>query len=137
MCIRDSPLTVYGRGGQTRGYLNINDTLQFVMVAADKPAKPGELRIFNQITETFTVNELAEHIFRVGRARGHDVRIDKIENPRKEAEEHYYNPSYQGLKELGAKPNLLTDDILQDLFATVEEYAQNIRREVIFRGVKW
>ena len=131
------PLTVYGKGGQTRGYLNINDTLQCVHKAAETPAKKGQLRIFNQIMETFSANELAEKVQDVGRKLGYQVKIDHLENPRKEAEEHYYNPTYQGLIEIGVKPHYLTDDILQDMMQVAERFKENIRQDVIFRGIKW
>lgn len=131
------PLTVYGRGGQTRGYLNIRDTLQCVSRAVEIPAAPGELRIFNQIMETFSVNELADIIAAAGRCRGHDVTVQHLENPRKEAEEHYYNPTYQGLIELGVTPHCLTGEVLDGMFAVVEENRHAIRRDVIFKGIKW
>lgn len=131
------PLTVYGKGGQTRGYLNIKDTLQCVEKSFESPADSGELRIFNQIVETFSVNELAELVQKAGLARGHNVQIKSIENPRKEAEEHYYNPTYQGLKDIGVHPHPLTDDIMDSLFATVEKYKDNIRPDVIFKGISW
>lgn len=131
------PLTVYGKGGQTRGYLNINDTLQCVHMSEKTPAQKGELRIFNQIMETFSANQLAELVQRVGAERGHDVKIDHLENPRKEAEEHYYNPTYQGLIDIGVTPHYLTDEVLHGIFAVVEKYRDNIRRDVIFRGIKW
>lgn len=135
--IADYPLTVYGKGGQIRGYLNIKDTLQCVHVAEKNPAQKGELRIYNQIMETFSVNELAEMTKRVGRELGYDVKIKNIENPRKEAEEHYYNPTYQGLIDLGVKPHYLTDEVMKKMFDVVGAYKNNIRSEVIFRGVKW
>jgi len=131
------PLTVYGGGGQTRGYLNIKDTLQCVHMSEQSPAKKGELRIFNQIMETFSVNQLAELTQTIGNQRGYKVEIKSIPNPRKEAEEHYYNPAYQGLRTLGVKPHLLTDDVMDRLFQIVEKYRNSIRRDVIFRGVKW
>ncbi|MBL4903759.1 MAG: NAD-dependent epimerase/dehydratase family protein [Desulfocapsa sp.] len=131
------PLTVYGKGGQTRGYININDTLQCVHKSALNPPKLGELKIYNQIMETFSVNELAEKVRRVGEKLGYSVEVKSIDNPRKEAEEHYYNPSYQGLLELGVKPHYLTDASMEEMFKVVEEYKNNIRRDVIFRGVKW
>jgi len=131
------PLTVYGKGEQTRGYLSINDTLQCVDISARNPAARGEMRIFNQIVETFSANELAARVERVGKSRGHDVKIDSIENPRKEAEEHYYNPTYQGLQEIGVVPNYLTDDVLSSFFALVEQHKNSIRSEVIFKGVSW
>lgn len=135
--VSNYPLTVYGQGGQTRGYLNIKDTLQCIHMAEKTPAKKGELRIFNQIMETFSVNQLAEMVKRVGDKRGHEVEIKSIENPRKEAEEHYYNPSYQGLLELGVKPHYLTDEVMDRLFEVVEDYSSNIRKDVIFKGIKW
>lgn len=131
------PLTVYGKGGQTRGYLNIKDTLQCVHLSAKNPAVRGRMRIYNQIMETFTVNELAEMTRKVGASLGYDVEIKSLENPRKEAEIHYYNPTYQGLLDLGVKPHYLTNEVLARMFMVVAQYKDNIREDVIFRGVKW
>jgi UDP-sulfoquinovose synthase len=131
------PLTVYGKGGQTRGYLNILDTLACVELAMMNPAAQGELCIFNQVTETFSVNALAEKIARLGKDRGHAGEVKSIENPRKELEEHYYNPTYTGLLELGLRPHYLTDEILHGMFNLVEKYKNNIHKHKIFRGVKW
>ncbi|MBW1613695.1 MAG: NAD-dependent epimerase/dehydratase family protein [Deltaproteobacteria bacterium] len=135
--IVDYPLTVYGKGGQTRGYLNINDTLQCVHMSEKTPAKRGELRIFNQIMETFTANELAKKVQRVGNNLGYNVKIDHLENPRREAEEHYYNPTYQGLIDIGVTPHYLTDEVMEGMFRIVEEYKINIRKDVIFKGITW
>jgi UDP-sulfoquinovose synthase len=135
--IVDYPLTVYGKGGQTRGYLNINDTLQCVHMSEKTPAKKGELRIFNQIMETFTAKELAEKVQRVGNNLGYDVKIDHLENPRREAEEHYYNPTYQGLIDIGVTPHYLTDEVMKSIFLVVEKYKENIRKDVIFKGIAW
>jgi UDP-sulfoquinovose synthase len=131
------PLTVYGKGGQTRGYLNIKDTLQCVDRSVQKPAAAGELRIFNQIMETFSVLELAEMTQKVGRKLGFDVEIKSIENPRKEAEEHYYNPTYQGLQDIGVEPHYLTENVMERMFRMVENFRDNIRKGVIFRGIRW
>ncbi|MBW1943188.1 MAG: NAD-dependent epimerase/dehydratase family protein [Deltaproteobacteria bacterium] len=131
------PLTVYGKGGQTRGYLNIKDTLQCVRLSLENPAPEGELRIFNQFVETFTVNELAEKVQKVGNQLGLKVTIKKIENPRLEAEEHYYNPAHTGLMDMGLEPHLLTDEVLAQMLETVIQYRDNINEEAIFRGVKW
>lgn len=135
--IANYPLTVYGKGGQIRGYLNLKDTMQCVYLSATQPAKNGELRIFNQVTETFSVNELADKVCAVGKKLGYNVKVDHIQNPRKEKEEHYYNPKYTGLLELGLKPNYLTDDVLAGIFRVVEQYKDRVNREAIFRGVKW
>lgn len=131
------PLTVYGKGGQTRGYINIRDTIACVELAMLNPSAKEELRIFNQVTGTFSVNELAENIARIGKERGHAAEIKSIENPRVEKEEHYYNPTYSGLKELGLKPHYLTDEVLHRMFEVVEKHKQNIQQHKIFRGVKW
>jgi len=131
------PLTVYGKGGQTRGYLNIKDTLQCVEKAAENAPGAGSLNIFNQIMETFTVNELAEKVERVGNQLGYNVEIKQIDNPRNEAEEHYYNPMYQGLQELGVEPHYLTDERLKAMFEKVAAHKKNIRKDVIYKGVKW
>ncbi|STX28915.1 UDP-glucose 4-epimerase [Legionella beliardensis] len=131
------PLTVYGKGGQTRGYLNINDTLQCVHASEKIPAQKGELRIFNQIMETFTANQLAELTKKVGDNLGFRVEIKNIENPRKEKEEHYYNPAYQGLQNIGVKPHYLTEDSMQKIFEVVNRYKNNIRQDIIFKGIKW
>jgi UDP-sulfoquinovose synthase len=131
------PLTVYGKGGQTRGFLNIKDTLQCVHVSEQTPAKAGELRIFNQIMETFSANELAEMISRTGKNLGYDVQIEHLDNPRREAEEHYYNPRYQGLVDLGVIPHWLTEEVLADMFHLVERHAGRIRTDIIFKGIKW
>ncbi len=135
--IVDYPLTVYGKGGQTRGYLNIKDTLQCIHISEKKPAKKGELRIFNQIMETFSANDLAEKVQKVGTSLGYEVKIDHLENPRKEAEEHYYHPTYQGLIELGVEPHYLTDEVMKSIFEVVAKHKETIRKEVIFKGVKW
>jgi len=131
------PLTVYGKGGQTRGYLNLKDTLQCVHKSEQTPAKQGELRIFNQMMETFSANDLAEKTARVGQSLGYDVQIEHLENPRKEMEEHYYNPTYQGLIEIGVEPHYLTDEVMAEIFRSVAQYKDQIRKDIIFRGIKW
>ncbi len=131
------PLTVYGKGGQTRGYLNIKDTLNCVRLAMENPANRGELRIFNQFTETFSVNELADKVREAGRRFGLDVRIKSMENPRKEKEEHYYNPKHTGLLDLGLVPNKLTCEELVRMMEYVSIHRDNIAHHKIFRGTKW
>jgi len=131
------PLTVYGKGGQTRGYLNIKDTLNCIRLAIETPARKGELRILNQFTETFSVNQLAHWVQKVGNQMGLDVTIERIENPRKEAEEHYYNPRHTGLLDLGLEPNYLTDRVIARMLEFAIAHAHHINREQIFRKVVW
>jgi UDP-sulfoquinovose synthase len=131
------PLTVFGKGEQTRGYLNIRDTLNCVQLSIENPAKKGEFRIFNQFTETFSVNELANRVQRVGNGLGLNVKIKPIENPRKEAEEHYYNPKHTGLLELGLEPNYLTDEVLAEMMEFVLKHKNKVKKNQIYRKVKW
>jgi len=131
------PLTVYGQGGQVRGYLNIKDTLQCVELAVDKPTPKGELRVLNQFTETFSVNELAELTRSAGKSLGLDVKIKSIPNPRKELEEHYYNPKNTGLLELGLKPHFLTEEVMASMLSYVMEHKDRLRPEYFMPRVKW
>jgi UDP-sulfoquinovose synthase len=131
------PLTVYGKGGQTRGYLDIRDTMQCVRLSLENPPQAGELRILNQFVELFSVNKLAEMVQRVGASLGLKVQIGPVRNPRKEAEEHYYNPVHQGLLELGLHPHYLTDEVLAEMLKTVGRFKGNIQEHRIIRGVTW
>lgn len=131
------PLTVYGKGGQVRGYLNLNDTLQCVRLALRQPAERGQLRILNQFTETFSVNQLAERVQRAGEALGLSVEIERIANPRKEAEEHYYNPVHSGLLELGLDPHYMTDEVVTSMLEKVSRYEDRIDPAKILPRVRW
>ncbi len=131
------PLTVYGKGGQVRGYLNLNDTLQCIELALSNPAEPGTLRILNQFTETFSVNQLAARVQSVGNRLGLDVTIQHLENPRKEAEDHYYNPAHSGLLELGLKPHPLTDEVLTEMLTQVARHRDDIDPSRIMPRVRW
>lgn len=131
------PLTVYGKGGQVRGYLNINDTMQCVDLAVQNPAAEGELRVLNQFTETVSANELAERVQQAGAGLGLDVEIAHIENPRKESEDHYYNPAHSGLLELGLDPHYMTEEILQGMLEQVIRYRDNIDPGKIHPRVSW
>lgn len=131
------PLTVYGKGGQIRGYLNLRDTMQCIKLAIENPASAGELKVYNQVTETFSVNDLAARVSETGKEMGYDVQIKQIENPRIEKEDHYYNPAYTGLRDIGLKPNLLTPQVLREFFTMVARHSDRINSSAIFRGVKW
>jgi UDP-sulfoquinovose synthase len=135
--VAEYPLTVYGKGGQTRGYLNIKDTLNCVRLSVENPANPGELHIFNQFTETFNVNELAARVLEAGAKLGLKVEIQHIENPRLEAEAHYYNPSHTALLDLGLSPHYLSEDVLIEIMEYINKYKDQIKHEQIYRKVKW
>jgi UDP-sulfoquinovose synthase len=131
------PLTVYGKGGQTRGFLNIRDTLRCVELAALNPAQPGEFRVFNQFTEQFSVMDLAERVQRVAKGRGLEVKIDHIANPRIEAEEHYYNAKHSALPVLGLEPHMLTDEVLVNMIGMVQKLHVRIDPSIVAPSVKW
>lgn len=131
------PLTVYGKGGQTRGFLNIRDTIQCVDLAIRNPAKPGEFRVFNQFTEQFSVMQLAEKVKAAGERAGLKVTIANVPNPRIEMEEHYYNAKHSKLVDLGLKPHLLTDAVLDDLLQTVRGSNANVHRNAFDPKIKW
>ncbi len=131
------PLTVYGKGGQTRGFLNIVDTIQCVRLALENPAAAGEYRVFNQFTEQFSVNDLAERVQRVGEDMGIHVEIDALDDPRIEAEEHYYNATHTKLVELGLQAHLLTDEVVAHLLETIQRYKDRILLGPIAPKTKW
>jgi UDP-sulfoquinovose synthase len=131
------PLTVYGKGGQIRGYLNIRDTLNCVRLSVENPADAGELRIFNQFTEAFSVDELANRVKAAGNKVGLNVNIQHIENPRIEAEAHYYNPVHTGLLELGLEPHYLSEAVLSEMIQFVIRNQSLIKKDQIFQNVKW
>jgi UDP-sulfoquinovose synthase len=131
------PLTVYGQGGQTRGFLNIRDTLRCVELAVLHPPKAGEYRVFNQFTETFNVLGLAEMVKREGDKLGFAVQVRHLENPRVEAEQHYYNPTHRKLVELGLTPHLLSDVLLDSMLLGIREYAHRVKKDIILPRVRW
>ncbi|MDQ3492174.1 MAG: NAD-dependent epimerase/dehydratase family protein [Chloroflexota bacterium] len=135
--VAGEPITVYGRGGQTRGYLNIRDTLACVALAVDKPAAPGEMRIFNQFTETFTVLELAKRVRDAAAHLGIEATVIHAENPRFEAEEHYYNPKHSGLLELGLKPHLLSQELIDTMLQRIVDHRGSIRPESLVMNIRW
>jgi UDP-sulfoquinovose synthase len=131
------PLTVYGRGGQTRGYLNILDTLACVEIATLNPADPGEFRVFNQFTEQFTVNELADIVQRAGAEAGLAVTVDHVDNPRVEKEEHYYNAKHTKLLDLGLQPHYLSETLVEHVFEVIERHKDRVIRHGIDPKTRW
>lgn len=131
------PLTVYGTGGQVRGYLNLRDTMQCIQLALRSRADSGELRVMNQFTETFSVNDLADRVQRVGSELGLAVEVQNVPNPRKEAEDHYYNPAHSALLDLGLEPTYMTDEVLAAMMRQVIAYEDQIARDRIPPRVRW
>lgn len=131
------PLTVYGKGGQTRGFLDIRDTVRCVELAVRNPAADGEFRVFNQFTEQYSVLQLAGRVAAAGKRAGLDPGIAHVDNPRTEAEEHYYNAKHSRLSDLGLEPHLLTDEALDGMLAAVLAHADRVDRGDLLPTIKW
>jgi UDP-sulfoquinovose synthase len=131
------PLTVYGKGGQTRGFLDIRDTVRCIEIACQNPAKPGEFRVFNQFTEQFTVLQLAEMVRHAGKELGLKVEIDHLPDPRVEAEEHYYNAKHSSLIELGLAPHNLSESLLDSMINIAMKYRDRIDTSLFQPRVDW
>jgi UDP-sulfoquinovose synthase len=132
-----APLTVYGEGGQTRGFLDIRDTLACVELAMLNPAQRGEFRVFNQFTEQFSVLELAQAVATTGRELGLAVKIEHLPNPRVEKEAHYYNAVNTSLLSLGLKPHYLSETLLESVIHVVQRYQDRILPQLILPAVNW
>lgn len=131
------PLTVYGKGGQTRGFLDIRDTVRCIEIAIANPAEPGEFRVFNQFTELFSVGDLALMVKKAGNAMGLNVDINNIENPRVEKEEHYFNAKNTKLLDLGLEPHYLSDSLLDSLLNFAVKYQNRVDNKQILPKVSW
>lgn len=131
------PLTVYGKGGQTRGFLDIRDTVRCIEIALANPAQAGEFRVFNQFTEMFSVGDLALMVKKAGNSLGLNVEINHMENPRVEKEEHYFNAKNTNLLSLGLQPHLLSDSLIDSLLNFSIKYKQRVDEKQILPKVKW
>jgi UDP-sulfoquinovose synthase len=130
-------ITVYGKGGQTRGFLNIKDTVRCIEIAIDNPADQGEFRVFNQFTEEFSVGELAKKVQKVAEEEGVEASIAHLENPRVEQEEHFFKAENTKLRDLGLEPHLLDDDTIREIFRTVTNHKDRIIKENVLPRVSW
>jgi UDP-sulfoquinovose synthase len=131
------PLTVYGKGGQTRGFLDIRDTVRCIELAIAYPPEPGRMRVFNQFTEQFSVGELALKVQEAGRAMGLKVQIEHLPNPRVEKEEHYFNAKNTSLLELGLQPHYLSDALLDSMLNIALKYKHRVDEKHILPRVSW
>jgi UDP-sulfoquinovose synthase len=131
------PLTVYGQGGQTRGFLDMRDTLRCVELAILNPPRPGEYRVFNQFTQQFNVLQLAELVQAATKELGIQAEIQHLPNPRVEAEQHYYNAKATKLLDLGLQPHYLSDTLIESVLHKVQEFAWTVRPQTIIPWVEW
>ncbi len=131
------PLTVYGTGGQTRSFLDIRDTVRCIELAIATPAEAGKMRVFNQFTELFSIRDLAMLVQKAGQTLGIKVEVQNIDNPRVEAEEHYFNAKNTNLLDLGLQPHFLSDALLDSLLNFAIKYRDRIDQQQIQPKVKW
>jgi UDP-sulfoquinovose synthase len=131
------PLTVYGTGGQTRGFLDIRDTVRCIEIACHNPANPGECRVYNQFTEQFSVLDLAHMVKTAAAEMGLPVTIEHLPTPRVEAQEHYYNAKHSKLVDLGLRPHFLSDSLLDSLMNIAMKYQDRVDRSLFVPQVNW
>jgi UDP-sulfoquinovose synthase len=131
------PLTVYGAGGQTRGFLDIRDTVRCMEIAVANPAAEGEFRVFNQFTEQFSVLDLAMMVKKAGEDAGLQVQVDHVKNPRVEKESHYYNAKNTQLRDLGLEPHCLSESLLTSLLEFAIRYKSRVDRSQMMPTVTW
>jgi len=139
-CIQSAighPLTVYCKGRQTRGFLDIRDTVRCIELAVNHPAQSGEFRVFNQFTEQFSVAELAQKVQQAGTAMGLKVTVHHLDNPRIEKEEHYFNAKNTKLLDLGLQPHYLSDSLLDSLLNFAIRYKHRVDHTQILPKVTW
>ncbi len=131
------PLTVYGKGGQTRGYLDIRDTVRCIELACLNPAAPGECRVFNQFTEQFSVLEIAHLVQTAASKLGFSVDIEHLPTPRVESESHYYNAKHSKLIDLGLEPHYLSESLLDSLMNIALRYQDRVDASTFMPQVNW
>jgi len=133
----EHPLTVYGKGGQTRGYIDIRDTVRCIELACLNPADAGECRVYNQFTEQFSVLELARLVQGSAAHFGLKAAIEHIPDPRVEKEEHYYNAKHSKLVDLGLRPHMLSDSVLDSLLNVATKYRDRVDESLFLPRVDW
>jgi UDP-sulfoquinovose synthase len=134
-----APLTLFGKGGQKRGFLPLRESMECLELAIENPPEAGEYRVFNQFAEVYSIAELAEKVHQVAKSMGLACEVRHIENPRVELEEHYYNPDHQNLFDLGYKPN---PDMETELRQMLEDLAANrkrieAKRDLLIPDIRW
>jgi UDP-sulfoquinovose synthase len=126
------PLTV--NGSQTRGLINIVDTVECIRLVSETPAERGEFRVLNRMTKTMSINQIAETI--VNEFPG-AATIEHTENPRVEKYDHYYKAVHTALEGLGLEPTLLSMTLIDHLFDVVDRYKERVDMGAIRPTVKW
>ncbi len=133
------PLTVYGKGGQTRGFLALVDSIQCISLLLKNPADEGQYRVVNQFDEQYNVLDLANRVQAIGNKKGLDIDVQRFENPRVEKEDHYYKADHEQLKKLGFKATRHIDDEIGIMIDDLIEQKDRIleKKDAIIKIIKW
>jgi len=133
------PLTVYGAGGQTRGFLALVDSIQCISILLENPPNDKEYRVVNQFDDQYSIMELAERVSKIGNSKGLNTEIKNFDNPRMEKEKHYYKADHQKLRDLGFKPTRKIEDELDIMLDDLIPYRKRIleKKDSIVKVVKW
>jgi len=133
------PITVYGEGGQKRGFIALEDSMQSLRLAVENPAAEGEYRVFNQFDAWYSVGDLAELVKRVGEEFHLHPTIEHPPDPRVEAQQHYYNPVLENLPKLGYTRTRQLEDVVREIFRDLIRYKRRLaaRKHVLMPVVQW
>jgi UDP-sulfoquinovose synthase len=133
------PLTPFGKGHQRRGFLPLRDSIQCLTLAIENPPQAGEYRVFNQFEETYDITELAQKVKKAADKIGLNAEVHNLENPRMEAEEHYYHPDHQHLLDLGYQPTHDMEAELAIMLKDLVNYRSRIEafKDVLIPDIRW
>jgi UDP-sulfoquinovose synthase len=133
------PITTYGKGSQKRGFLPLRDSMQCLTLALENPPEHGEYRVFNQFEEVHNLTELALKVQKAAANLGMDVEVRGIDNPRKEKEEHFYEPDHSNLLDLGYKPTHDVEAEVTIMLEDLQKHSDRVERhrDVFMPDVRW
>lgn len=128
----DIPLTIFGEGKHQRGFIALQNSVDAIMLSIENPPESGRLRCFNQLSDTYSINELAETVKEYANKYGKEVTFKYIPSPRKEyTGEHYYNFVSEILPALGYKPTRTIEDEIDYMFKTLDiDYIKNLKSSI-------
>lgn len=112
------PITIYGSGGQSRGFLALRDAMQCMVRLINSPPKPGVYDVVNQISGVYNLMDLAKTVKCIGEKEFRfPVKIQRLQNPRVEADEHPYEAIYENLPDkFGFKPEISLEEEIYEMF---------------------
>jgi UDP-sulfoquinovose synthase len=133
------PLTLYGKGNQKRGFIDLVDSIQCMTLAVENPPDMGEYRVFNQLDQVYNLAELAETVVHVAKKLGLNIESTSIPNPRLEKEEHYYEVEHIRLKNLGFQPTRPIEESIQQILTDLLHYREVVMqyKHVILPKTRW